>query len=232
MNTSMRRCLRLLPFCATAVLLAPALAHAKKPDLARKGGQAEGMFGASFCIPGKAACRLTDDGLPDSVTGRTAPMMGIGLNLGYRVHRMFFIGAGYSAGFFNPQYEIDGGKAYSFAGQQTVVAVPRFILPAWRFDFGLEAAPGFSRVVFKPKKGTNVVEKEYTQGFALRPALSIDFWVHKRIFVGLRGETIFNLHGKTCRETADQVTCNKKSENDVAAVHQAIVGLHIGGTFF
>lgn len=227
----MRRCLRLLPFCATAVVFAPALAHAKKPDLVRKGGQAELMVGASFCIPGKADCRITEDGLPDTVAGRTAPMMGVGVNLGYRFHKMFFLGAGYSAGFFNPQYEIDGAKAFSVAGQQTVVAVPRFILPAWRFDFGLEAAPGFSRVVFKPKKGSGL-DKQYTQGFALRPALSIDVWVARRVFVGVRAETIFNLHGKTCRESADTVTCHKKRETDQAAVHQAIVGLHVGGTFF
>ncbi len=226
----MRTALLIPPALALTAALIPNIAEARKPDIKRKGGQAELMVGASFCVPGKAKCKLEGDGAPGTLTGKTAPMIGVGLNAGYRFHRNFFLGAGYSAGFFNPDYEIEGGKAFSLAAQQTVVAVPRFILPAWRFDFGLEAAPGFSRVVFKPKAGSGL-DKQYTQGFALRPALSIDFFIARQVFLGLRAETIFNFHGKVCRETATEVVCQKKTSTDNAAVHQAILGLHVGGTF-
>jgi hypothetical protein len=102
-------------------------------------------------------------------------------------------------------------------------------LPAWRFDFGFEASPGFSRVVFKPRDSS--LDKQYTQGFALRPALSVDFFITRQVFLGVRAETIFNFHGKACYETSDRVVCDKKTSQDTAAVHQALVGLHVGGTF-
>ena len=107
-----------------AFLALPSLAHARggkannKPK--RKGGQAEIMAGASACIPGKGECKA--DGL-----GNTAPSVGLAIDFGWRAHRSFFLGAGYSVGWFNPTWQTMGSDQFRNAYQQGVFGIIRWL---------------------------------------------------------------------------------------------------------
>ena len=184
----------------------------------RKGGQFDVMLGMSACIPGKGACSPGE-----ANTG--GPLFGFGANFGYRIHRHFFLGTGYSLGFFGP----GGGSAtYNRGFQNSVLAVIRGYLPAGRFDFGFEASPGWSRVSFKSDR-TNLTT--YSEGFALRPGVSADYWIGHHIFLGIRADTIINIHRKVCDVMGDRATCDLGEKAKNAAVNSFIGGLHVGGTF-
>jgi hypothetical protein len=219
---------------AAAALLATAGlsadAHARRPNLARKGGQFGVMLGGSACIPGQADCtRDQATGLGGvTVDGKTRPSVGLGAELGYRFNKFVFVGAAYNLGFFDTSYEITGAADFRRGMQNSVFGVVRPILPVWRFDFGLGVGPGFSRQTFVRTDGS----KDYSQGFAFKLEPTIDVWVSRRIFVGAKLDLILNAHGRTCRETETQVNCDKQHYNtDLAPVHQMIFGLHLGGTF-
>ena len=200
----------------------PALARGKPQ---RSGGQVELLSGVSACVPGAAKCRR-DDGL---VSGRTAPMIGIGINAGYRFRRSLFLGIGYAAGFFNPRYELETGNRSRLAYQQGLFFVARGILPLRRFDIGFELSPGASRVVLRPDGDNDL--RYYSQGFALRPGVSVDYWLGQRLFVGAKADLTLNLHRNVCVRDGDQSTCDHKESYDIVAVHQIIAGVHVGGTF-
>lgn len=212
----------LLPVVLAAAAVAlPGRAEARKnrkPQ--RKGGQAELLTGASACVPGKGDCK-------DDALGRTAPSLGMAANIGYRVNRFFFIGGGYGVGWFNPTWELDGGKQFRNAYQQGVFGVLRGYLPIWRLDLGLELAPGWSRQTFVPTSG----DKVFSQGFALRPGLSLDFWLGRRVFVGAKLDMILNFHQQACTKNAKSLACETQSDLRQARVHQLMGGIHFGGTF-
>ena len=217
---------RLLPVTLALAFAGVATeARAGWKDIRRKGGQAEIVAGASLCLPGRGEC---SSDATDALTGETGPMLGIGANLGWRVNKWFLVGAGYTAGWFNPDYTLLDSEVYRMALQHTVVAVLRGYLPVWRFDFGLEASPGFSRQTFF-ERGSDV--RQYSQGFAFRPGLSVDFWITKRIFLGAKWDVMLNAHRRTCVDTGSTITCERKRSTDQAAVHQTLVGVHFGGTF-
>jgi hypothetical protein len=210
----------------TAALLLPASAHARrgsggKNQPKRKGGQAELLAGASACIPGRGDCKA--DGL-----GRTAPSFGMAFDLGWRAHRTFFIGGGYSVGWFNPTWELDNQAQFRSAFQQGVFGILRAYIPIWRIDIGFEVAPGWSRQTFVAASGN---DRTYTQGFALRPGLSFDIWLGRRLFVGAKLDTIFNFHRELCVKTRSERNCTIEDAPRQSRVHQLIGGLHIGGTF-
>jgi len=226
---------RLLTGCSYAVA-ATALAAGvtladeaeARPNITRKGGQWGVMLGGSACIPGKADCSrksVTDGGI--TIDGNTQPSFGANAELGYRFNKFVFLGASYNIGFFNTNYEVIGGEGYKRGYQNSVYAEVRPILPVWRFDFGLGLAPGWSRQAFVLQNG----DKDYSQGFSWKFAPTIDVWVSRRIFIGVKADIIFNAHGKTCRQRGNTTTCNDTASRDLAPVHQTIFGLHIGGTF-
>lgn len=202
-------------------------AEARKPDIKRKGGQMSGVIGGSLCVPGAVKC-FGDDQLP----GRTRPSFGMAFDAGYRINKFFFIGAGYQLGLFDPTYNLDGEKFYTSGIQNSVLAVPRFYLPFWRFDLGIAYGLGFSRQSFPGGDAVGAADKTYTQGFAMRPELSLDVWVTKRVFIGARANIVLNAHRDTCVVEGSNTTCERKSRSAVAGVHQSLIGLHIGGTFF
>lgn len=207
------------------ISLNPRLALAKK-EFKRKGGQAELMAGASICVPGgKVKC--DDQQSADIVEGRSAPSFGMGFNLGYRFNKWFLLGAGYSLGWFDTDYTVGGDTAYRSAHQHTVVGVLRAYIPVWRFDFGIEASPGWSRQTFRPAASP----KQYTQGFVARPGLSVDFFITQQIFIGAKADLMLNVHTKVCVEEGNTTTCEAKKSTDVAGFHQSIIGVHFGGTF-
>ena len=224
--TVKRFALALIPTAALAILaLAPDSAHARKPNVKRKGGQAEMLFGASACIPGKGECR--DD---TNLDGRTGPLVGFGVNAGWRAHPSFFLGAGYSVGWFEPDYELNDQEAFARAYQNSLFVILRGYIPLWRFDIGLEVSPGWSRQVFKP--ATSGVPTVYSQGFALRPGLSVDIWLGRQIFLGAKVDTIFNFHSDQCERSGNDYSCSVSTiDGDIARVHQLMGGIHIGGTF-
>jgi len=222
-----------LGLAAAALLVTAGLsadAHARRPNITRRGGQFGVMLGGSACIPGQADCTRDQATGVGGVTvdGKTRPSVGLGAELGYRFNKYVFAGAAYNLGFFDTSYEITGASDFRRGMQNSVFGVVRPILPVWRFDFGLGVGPGFSRQTFVRTDGT----KDYSQGFAVKIEPTIDVWVSRRIFVGAKLDLILNAHGRTCRETETQVNCDKQHYNtDLAPVHQMIFGLHLGGTF-
>ncbi|PRQ02700.1 hypothetical protein [Enhygromyxa salina] len=206
----------------TAALALPQVAMAGKNNKpVRKGGQAEVMVGASACIPGKGEC--TADGL-----GETAPSVGMALDIGWRAHPAFFIGGGYSVGWFNPTWQGAGAREFRSAHQQGVFGILRAYIPIWRIDIGFELAPGWSRQAFVAASGGS---RTYSQGFALRPGLSLDIWLGRRVFVGAKVDFTFNFHGEVCEKTRGERVCTIERELRQSRVHQLIGGVHVGGSF-
>jgi hypothetical protein len=211
---------------AAALVLVPATAHARKGKdkdnkPKRKGGQAEVMVGASACVPGKGDCKA--DGL-----GKTAPSVGMALDVGWRAHPTFFIGAGYGIGWFNPTWQLAGQREFRNAFQQGVFGILRAYVPIWRIDIGFEVAPGWSRQTFVAASGGT---RTYSQGFALRPGLSLDIWLGKHVFLGAKVDLIFNFHNELCVKMSGSRTCDIENNLRQARVHQLIGGVHIGGSF-
>lgn len=226
MNVAARLALPSLALCAG--LFAASSAEAR-PNITRKGGQWGVTLGGSICVPGEAKCnrdQVQDGGV--TIDGKTRPSFGMGAELGYRFRPWIFAGAAYNLGFFDTSYEITDGTRYKRAMQNSVYGIVKPILPVWRFDFGLGMGPGFSRQAFVLDNG----DKDYAQGFSWLMSPSIDIWVARRIFVGAKLDLLLNGHRKTCRQRGNDTTCTRDPERrDLAPVHQAIFGLHIGGTF-
>ncbi len=212
-----------------AVLAAPSSASAA--NVKRTGGQVEGTFGASLCIPGKADCKSAD-----TVSGKTGPSFGMGFTLGFRPIKYLMIGGAYNLGFFNPDYRSGGADVFKSAYQNSVFGVVRAIIPVWRIDLGLELAPGWSRQTFKVRDGLATAvfgEKQYSQGFALKTAPVVDFFITRQFFVGAKVDFIFNFHKQQCVESVDgdRACFTDEDDNRKASVHQMLVGFHVGGTF-
>jgi hypothetical protein len=211
-----------------AALAVPDVASAA-PNVKRRGGQAEGTFGASLCIPGRGECKSAD-----TVSGKTGPSFGMGFLIGFRPIRSLLIGGAYNLGFFNPDYRVGGDDLYKSAYQNSLFAVIRGIIPIWRMDLGLEVAPGWSRQTFKARDTSvlNPISKTYSQGFALKLAPVVDFFITKRFFIGAKIDFIFNFHKQTCVESqGGSRVCGEASDYKQASVHQMLVGLHLGSTF-
>ena len=209
-----------------ATLAVPGVAEARKGGRAdnkpkRRGGQAELMAGASACIPGKGDCR-------ENGFGKTAPSIGMAFDVGWRAHPAFFIGAGYGIGWFNPTWELAGEREFRNAFQQGVFGVLRAYIPIWRIDIGFEVSPGWSRQTFVPTTGD---ARTYSQGFALRPGLSLDIWLGRHVFIGAKVDTIFAFHREVCQKTKTSRDCDLGLDPRQARVHQLIGGVHVGGAF-
>lgn len=202
---------------ALTVVAAPqALAGSKA---SRVGGQIDTVLGVTSCIPGRGNCS-------PGASKTAGPLFGFGVNLGYRIHKHFFLGSGYSLGFFGPSG--GSGALYRRAFQNSVLAVIRGYLPAGDFDFGFEASPGWSRVSFKPSSGQWT---SYSEGFAFRPGVSAAYWISSSIFLGLRVDTVINFHRKTCRKGAGKILCDLGEPGAKSRVSTVMAGVHIGGSF-
>jgi hypothetical protein len=199
--------------------------HARKDNKPkRKGGQAEVMIGAAACVPGKGDdCNDETFGL-----GSTKPSFGMALNIGWRAHPAFFIGAGYGIGWFNSTWE--GSTFYALAPYRTaydqgVFGILRTYIPIWRIDIGFEIAPGWTRQTFV------YTGRRYSQGFALRPGLSLDIWVSRRLFVGAKLDFIFNFHSEICHKSSTTHECRDFRYSSDTRVHQLMGGVQVGGSF-
>ncbi|MFZ6179896.1 hypothetical protein [Nannocystis pusilla] len=216
-----------LALCALAATFTLSVAtSARAADVKRRGGQAEMMIGGSLCIPSRTGCKSTDE-----IVGRTLPSFGMGFTLGFRPIRALMIGAAYNVGFFNADYQTATTDAYRASYQNSFFAVIRGILPIWRIDLGLEIGPGFSRQVFNARGGVLPYDRQFSQGFALKTAPSIDFFVTQRFFLGGKIDFIWNFHREVCTAEGGNRACFKRDDNDQASVHQMIVGFHLGTTF-
>lgn len=212
---------------AAAVLTFTFASAADAADVKRRGGQAEVMMGGSLCIPSRADCKTATD-----VIGKTGPSMGLGFTLGFRPLRSLMIGAAYNAGFFNPDYlTAANSDAFRLAYQNSVYAVIRGIIPVWRFDFGLEIGPGWSRQAFVTRPGALPYDKQFSQGFSLKTAPVINLYVTRQFFIGAKIDFLWNFHGEVCTQTGGSRACLRKATDDQASVHQMIVGVNLGGTF-
>ena len=229
----MRLTLPLALGLGAALVAAPAAA---RPD--RRGAQAEVLFGGTGCVSSRAKCQAEGD-----LAGKTGPLVGFGATAGFRPLRVLMVGAAYNLGFFAPEYRLGGADVYRRAYQHGVYGIVRAILPLWRFDFGLEIGPGWSRQVFTAdggelrrdiaELGLVRVDREYSQGFALKAAPVIDFFLTKRFFLGAKIDLLFNFHREVCYEIdgRSQRACYRAEEANQASVHQVIGGLHLGAAF-
>ncbi len=216
------RTARLL-FVFLALALAPSAANAR-PNVDRRGGHMALSLGASACLPGKARCARDDAG--DLAPGRTRLGFAFGAELGFR-WKYFLLGGAYDFGMFRPDYDIVDAPGYRTAYQQGVYALLRPMLPVWRFDLGVDLAPGFSRQTFRRRDAS----KEFSQGFSMRLGPIVHLFVARRVFLGARLSFLVNAHGRTCRDEGESRVCEKTTAQDVAGVHQVFFGLVVGGTF-
>lgn len=207
---------------ATLVAVLPTeRAQAAEPE--RNGVQLEGMIGGAACIPGRAPCRYDTD----LFSGYTQPSFGTGVTLGWRARRWLLLGTAYRLGMFQPNY--DGPDSdYRYAAQHTVAVVLRPIIPVWRFDLGFNIAPGFARQVFRYDGSS---DRDYSQGFAMMVGPTIDLFLTRRFFIGAEVDFIFNTQRRVCMQRGDTQVCETNPERQVAPTHQALFGLHLGGTF-
>lgn len=188
----------------------------------RRGLQIEGMIGGAGCIPGRAPCRYQGE----LFSGYTQPSLGVGGTLGWRARRWFLIGAMYRLGMFTPNYDgVDSN--YRYAAQHTAALVLRPILPIWRFDLGLNVAPGYSRQVFRYDRSK---DRDWTQGFSMMVGPTIDVFITDRFFLGAEVDFIFNTQRRVCIERGDTQQCANDPARPLAPTHQALFGLHLGGT--
>lgn len=208
---------------AAALVAIPATAQAK-PDVERRGGQWEIMIGGAACMPGRVDCNRSS---ADVIVGDTRPSFGTGATLGWRATRWLMIGGAYRFGMFDPDYKVVSGPSYNVAYQHSGFFVFKPIIPIWRFDLGLDLAPGFSRQVFRRTNG----DKDYSQGFAFMIGPSIDFWVARRVFLGAKVDFILNAHRQVCEQDNGNTSCSRTETRNLAPVHQALFGFHLGGTF-
>lgn len=221
----MRSFFRLLAVAAPLLLLVAAPARAA--DVKRRGVQIEALAGGSICVPGHAACKSSAE-----LVGTTGPSLGLGFFAGFRPLRVLMVGVSYNAGFFDPRYLTTGdADAYRLAYQNSVFATLRGIIPLWRLDLGLEIGPGFSRQTFRARDGALPYDREFSQGFALKTAPSIDIYLTRRFFLGAKVDFLWNFHGKVCQDGGAGRTCSTRADTDRASVHQMIAGLHFGATF-
>lgn len=219
-----------LALCALAATLTFSVANAAEAaDVKRRGVQLEMLAGGSLCIPSRAGCKSTAE--TEEVAGRTLPSFGMGLTLGFRPLRFLMIGAAYNVGFFNADYQAATSDAFRASYQNSFFAVIRGILPIWRLDLGLEIGPGFSRQVFNTRGAVLPYDRQFSQGFALKTAPSIDLYITRRFFLGAKVDFIWNFHREVCTTSGSSRACFKKDDNDQASVHQMIVGLHLGTNF-
>ena len=219
----MGRPISLFPLLAgvAAALAWPTLAEAHEPK--RSGGQAEFLLGGADCIPAKGECESEVD------DGGTKGSAGFAVDLGWRAHKAFFLGAGYTVAGFTPTWRTDNGlRAFSNAHQQGVFAVFRAYIPIWRIDIGLELSPGWSRQLFVAKADKM---RTFSHGFALRPGLSVDFRLLERLFIGARVDFLLAFHTRYCTRLGNSRTCSSDRIVRQMPVHQVIAGLHFGVNF-
>lgn len=202
----------------TAALAWPNAADAREPK--RSGGQVELIAGGSACIPSEGDCR--------SDSGKSGASGALGIDLGWRAHKVFFLGAGYTVGWLNPTWEINNQPIYQNAFQQGVFGVLRVYIPIWRIDIGFELSPGWTRQTFVADGGNG---RDYSQGFALRPGASVDFRLGKHLFVGGRIDFLFNFHRRLCSIRGDERNCSGELNIPQLPIHQVIAGVHIGANF-
>ncbi|MBK6919333.1 MAG: hypothetical protein IPH07_18195 [Deltaproteobacteria bacterium] len=224
MHRTVRRTAPLALTVLGGLALASVSNTASAADVQKRGGQIEGMIGGSGCIPGRAPCR--QDGV--LLQGGTRPSFGTGVALGYRPVKWFMFGGMYRYGMFNPDYRVDGDSGYRSAAQHTFAVMFRPILPIWRFDFGLNIAPGFGRQVFHLDHGR---DRDLSQGFSFLTGPTVDVFLTRRFFLGAEVDFIFNTQRRVCQRRGDTTTCSNTPERNVAPTHQVLFGLHLGGTF-
>ncbi len=208
---------------ALAITSVATNAHA---DENRRGLQLEGMIGGAGCLPGRAPCRH-DDAI---LRGGTKPSFAAGVALGARPFRWLMVGGLYRWGMFNPDYRTGDGVDYAWGGQHTVAAMIRPILPVWRFDLGLNLAPGYARQVFRRNAGR---DKDYSQGFAFLGGPVVDLYLGERFFLGAEVDFIFNSQQKACEVRDGDTECFRVGDRTtLTPTHQVLFGLHLGATFF
>lgn len=197
--------------------------HAR-PKVARSGLQVDGLIGGSNCIPGRAQCRSDNPVL----NGVTRGSVGGGVAIGWRAMKWLSFGAMYRGGHLRPRYEVLGlDQSYRQGAQHSIMGYIRPTLPVWRFDIGLNLAPGYSRQIFYLRNG----DQDYTQGFVFMVGPSVDIFVTRRLYMGFEADFLFNAHGDVCEKRGSTTSCIESEDRHLAPVHQAIYGFHIGMSF-
>jgi hypothetical protein len=208
---------------ATAAAPAAAPGQPRDRDFApkRQGFQIDGLIGGSGCIPGPAPCRYDSS----TFSGKTMPSFGTGITLGWRATRWFLLGGMYRLGVLHPNY--DGERSdYHYATVHTASLVLRPILPIWRFDLGLNVAPGYTRQLYR--YGSS--DGDWSEGFSMMVGPTIDFFVTERFFLGAEVDFVFSTQRWACMERGVSGDCGNDLAWQLAPTHQALYGLHIGGT--
>jgi hypothetical protein len=199
----------------------PSLAEAHEPK--RSGGQVDILVGGSACIPARGDCRF-DDG-----SRMTRPSAGLAFDIGWRAHKAFFLGAGYTVGWFTPTWRVglNNDREFRNAYQQGAFLVLRAYIPVWIIDIGFELSPGWSQATFV---GAGSELRHLSHGFALRPGMSFDFRLGRNLYLGARVDIPLSFHSRFCSVDGDR-DCGNQPTIRQLPVHQVIGGIHVGANF-
>lgn len=181
-------------------------------------------LGVSNCLDGRngANCRT----VPGSASeGKLKPSFAFTKEFGYRIPWALF-GVSYSLGFLRPSWTLPGqdSDVTDISYQHSILAVIRPTLPIWRFDLGLNIAPGWSRQVYR-RDWSN---RTYTQGFALGVGVVASVNLTQSWIIGFRWDAISNFHSKMCSSTKSSDThCVDMPDGSPSALNMGLSGLFL-----
>jgi hypothetical protein len=172
----------------------------------------------SICVPTAIVSCNSD--------GSTRPFVGGTFNLGFRATRLIHIGLSYSGASLRPDYERELRPAYAEYGQlHGGWAVFRPNFDRGILELGMDIGAGYSWLNFPYADAPGVT----SQGFSLKLAPIIAFFVHPHVYLGIRGDMILNFHGQVCVDTGvGGERCEERSESEQLPIHQFLGGLALG----
>lgn len=188
----------------------------------RRGMYSSLTLGVSNCLDGRngAKCQGPVGGGQD---GKLKPSFAFTKEIGYRIPWALF-GVSYSLGFLRPSWSGGDSGISQISYQHSLLAVIRPTLPVWRFDLGLNIAPGWSRQVYR----SDWSDRLYTQGFALGVGVVASVNITRGWIVGFRWDAISNFHNKRCMSTANTDTmCSEIADGTPLALNMGLSGVFL-----
>jgi hypothetical protein len=229
---------RLVPAAVALALLAPGHALAKKKEkkpvnyssesFTPMGMIIEFMPAASLCMPTAAvACK--------SRWGTTAPSFGGQFTLGYRPVRHIAIGIAYVGSTLRLDWNVVDSMAEplnrKFEGLAQIHGGYMFARPTYsyhRLDVAVEVGGGFSYTKF-PGSADNGFTGMYARGFSLLMAPTVDVFLARKVYMGVKVDFIMNIQSKVCVEDDNGKTCRARNkDDDQLPIHQILPGIHLG----
>ncbi len=231
--------LRVAAVAVTFSVLAPGEADAKprekipvdyaSDNFTPMGAILELMPAASLCLPTAAAqCKNPE-------WGRTGLMAGGQFSAGYRPLRHIAIGGSYVGAAVTLDWDVTESASIpmerQFNGFGQIHAGYLFARPTigyQRVDFAFEVGGGFSWAKF-PGSGPNGFTQMYSRGFSMLLGPTLDVFLARHFYLGVKANFILNVQTRVCIEDADGKRCRRRNkDDDQLPIHQILPGIHLG----